>query len=1043
MRAKVFSISAGAPFIKTFVQALLDGDIIEGFSRRLSPLDIADATIYVPTRRAARALAEELAAALDRPATLMPRLLPLGALDATETSLLFTDNGMEPELDANLPVAASDIARRMLLTELVLKWGEVLRHAIVSVDADGQRRLDTSQPCLVGTSPVDAWYLAGELSGLIDELIIEDVGWTKLDPLVLPEFDSYWRITIDFLNIAIKQWPDILAAQGLVDAAKRRMALVDQQSALIRSGKAGPVIAIGSTGTNRATARLLAAIAQAPRGAVVLPGLDRHLDDAAWKAISASVSAGGEASDPCFGHPQAALARLLPILNVNRDGVTELGQAVPAMNLRGRFISEALRPADTTDLWRFYRDEIKEAELQEALAGLTLIEAADEREEALCLALALREVLSHPKKTAALVTPDRDLARRVKAELSRWGVEVDDSAGDVLSATQQGRLARLIANCTQEHLAILALLQHPLARFGLRRIAIEKLLPVYEIGLARTAIALDLSDPAGMIKAARAAARARSAHPAQRLITDEQWMALEALLRALSACLTPILGIHKADLPAWIAAHRQAFTRVSEGDDNSRCGGEDAEAIESLFDELGAYASKSITLDTEAYAHFFLQIANEIRVQGPVRAHPRVKIFGLLEARLMEADVMLLGGLDETVWPPQVQSDAFLNRPMRAELGLTPPERKIGQTAHDFTQAMGNREVVLSRAAKRGGTPTVPSRFIQRLTALGGAAWSPCLARGKAILALARLIDRPATAPKPVPRPLPRPPLDLRPTRLSVTRIEMLRRDPYAIYAEFILKLTELPAMSQTIELRHIGTAMHEAIAQFTQAYPSGPLPAESEAILTQQMQDACAVFFEDPQFATFRWRRIKQDIAFLLNFEAKRRESLHHIDVEIAGQLDILLQDGSAFTLTAMADRIEHLSNSHIAILDFKTGTPPSVKEVKVGFAPQLTLEAAMASRGAFGIAPNTHVKEALYLKLGGAKSFERSLIFEKPTLTLEEVAQKHYDELIALLNQLRDETQGYPSRPFPKYVARYNAYDHLARVKEWSLGESAETGS
>ncbi len=1040
MRANVFSIPPGAPFLKTFVKALLDGEIIKGFSRELGPLKMSDATIYVPTRRAARALADELARALDRPATLLPRLLPLGALDATETSLFFEETGLE-SADPDLPIAANEILRRMLLSDLVLHWGEALRHAIVGIDADGKRRVDPSETCLVGTSPVDAWHLAGELTGLIDEFIIEDVEWARLDPLVLPEFDVYWRITMDFLDIAIRQWPGILTARGLVDPARRRMKLVDAQSRRILSGQAGPVMAIGSTGTNRATARLLAAIAHAPQGAVILPGLDAHLDDGAWALIAGHE---GEGTEPCFGHPQAALARLLPSLNIQRNEVTPLGTPSAALALRGQFVSEALRPADTTDLWHFYRDDVGGADLTQALDGVTLIEASDEREEALCLAIALRQVLEDPGKTAALVTPDRELAQRVKAELARWHVEVDDSAGESLSASPHGRLARLIASCTRNPIDVIALLQHPLARFGWARTKVEKLWPLYEIGLARAPVALNLEDPAATIAAARAAAQERFAHPAQRRIAQHEWALLEELLTRLKSGLAPLHAVRgNATLPVWIAAHRQAFAAISAGEDGLGSGGEDRDASDLLFDELTAHASQRMIFDAESYAHFFMRVAQETRLQGPARAHPRLKIFGLLEARLMDADVMLLGGLDETIWPPQAQSDAFLNRPMRAQLGLTPPERKIGQTAHDFTQAMGCSNVILSRATKRGGTPTVGSRFIQRLAALGGSAWESCIARGAEILTLARAIDRPEGPPAPVKRPAPKPPLELRPARLSVTRIEMLRRDPYAIFAEYILSLTELSPISQEIELRAIGMAMHEALARFTLLYPSGPLPPDAAATLTALLKELCATYLQDAQFATFRWRRIEQEIAFLLNVEAKRRSDITHIDVEIPGKLDIVLDDGSTFTLSAVADRIEHRTDGSLAILDYKTGTAPGLKEVQVGFAPQLTLEAAMAARGAFGLPPKTDVKEAVYLKLGGAKSFARPLIFEKGKLAFEDVVQKHYDELLGLLNQLRDPNWAYAARPFPKYAARYNAYDHLARVKEWSAGGIEENGT
>ncbi|MGB7368982.1 MAG: double-strand break repair protein AddB, partial [Methylovirgula sp.] len=251
MPKHVFSIAPGAPFLKSFVAALLEGRVVEGFSRALGPLDLAEATIYVPTRRAARALVDQFAVALDRPATLLPRILPLGGLEATETNLLFE----EPPLDAPLGAtqAASEVWRRMQLAVLVQKWALALRHAIVSVNADGSFVTDAGESCLVGTSPADAWHLAGGLADLIDELIIEDVAWEKLDLLALPEFDQYWRITLDFLNIAVTRWPTILAAQGLVDAARRQQVLVEAQIARIEAERTRPVIAMGSTGTNRAT----------------------------------------------------------------------------------------------------------------------------------------------------------------------------------------------------------------------------------------------------------------------------------------------------------------------------------------------------------------------------------------------------------------------------------------------------------------------------------------------------------------------------------------------------------------------------------------------------------------------------------------------------------------------------------------------------------------------------------------------------------------------------------------------------------------------
>jgi ATP-dependent helicase/nuclease subunit B len=1044
---KIFTIAPGAPFLKTFAKAFLEGSVVEGFSRAQGPLALAESTIYVPTRRAARALTDEFSRALGGAATLLPRILPLGALEETETGLIFAKGaGDDFGQPLGSPVAMGEIARRMQLAEMILIWAKALRHAIVSVDASGAHVVDPRESILVAATTADAWHLAGELAGLIDELIIEDVEWRRLDPLALPEFDSYWRITLDFLNIAITGWPKILAESGLVDKATRQVALIEKQSVKLREvGGRGPVVAIGSTGSNRATARLLKAIAEAPSGAVVLPGLDLELDDTAWALI------GGDAvQEAAFTHPQAALWRLLRTLQVSREDVAELGEVAAPLRARAGFISQALRPADSTDQWITWREGRDSTELDAAIVGVSLIEAADEREEALALALAMREALETPGETAALVTPDRELARRVGAELLRWGISVDDSGGDPLSASPAGVLARLAIACAADGLAavsLAALLAHPGVKLGLTRAEVVRLSPLLEIGVLRSAAAGTgaahiLADPARAMLLAKAEARERFAHPAKQRISQSDWARIEALLRRLRDALRTLLELDaEHDLKRWISAHRAALDSLVAGDDDAAAG-EDGETLEALFDELAAAAAEGMRFDAQSYAFFFAAVAREAKLRGPKNAHPRLKILGLLEARLMEADLMLLGGLDETVWPPQARADAFLNRPMRAALGLTPPERKLGQTAHDFTQAMGRGKVILSRAQKRGGAPTVASRFLQRLAALGDETFASCALRGKKYVGLARLIDRPAASAREIRRPLPKPPLDLRPVSLSVTKIETLRRDPYALYAETILRLIPLAAIAQAPGPAEAGSAIHAALDAFVRAHPRGVLPANARDELSQLLREALKASLDDPDFFAFNLPRLEKTIDFYLRFEAERRETLAEIKTEIAGKHEFALADGSLFALTARADRLEIGRDGAVTLVDYKTGQPPGSEEIRVGFSPQLTLEAAMAQRGGFGLAASPAEVSALYLKLGGAEG-GKNLPVKWKDKTFVEVAEEHFGGLVDLLNQFRDPQTPYPPRPFPKFAKCYNAYDHLARVKEWSISGEGEDGA
>ena len=365
---------------------------------------------------------------------------------------------------AIVPPAVGALTRRHVLATLTRAWGKALRGAIRQADADGRLIFDPVEPALVAATPAQAYALAGDLAALIDDMIIEGAPWSRLETLAPDLYDPYWRITLDFLKIAFAHWPEWLAERGLIDRAKRIALLIEDEIKALEGARRGPTIIAGSTGANRATARLIAAIARAPQGAVVLPDLDLNLDDRTWAMIGAS----DDASLGLAGHPQALLHRLIGAIGVRRADVTPLGSPTPALAARSAFLSEALRPAESTDLWRERGWTLSPLALAAALQGVTIVVADNENEEALALAIAMRETLETPGKTAALITPDPSIARRVSAELARWGVEVEDSAGRTLGQSPAGALARLILEAAIEFTprSFLALLAHPGARFG-------------------------------------------------------------------------------------------------------------------------------------------------------------------------------------------------------------------------------------------------------------------------------------------------------------------------------------------------------------------------------------------------------------------------------------------------------------------------------------------------------------------------------------------------------------------------------------------------
>jgi ATP-dependent helicase/nuclease subunit B len=539
--------------------------------------------------------------------------------------------------------------------------------------------------------------------------------------------------------------------------------------------------------------------------------------------------------------------------------------------------------------------------------------------------------------------------------------------------------------------------------------------------------------------AARTAAEDKHAHPAIRRVGEADRRAAEALARDVASALAPLRALAPtASLRECLAQHRAALVAAITNPHGSPEDGNGFEQLTELLDEWSEAAVERFPTALSEYAALFDDALATARAPPASGGHPRLMILGLLEARLLSFDRVLLAGLDETVWPPAVETDAFLNRPMRAALGLSAPERRIGQTAHDFVAGLGASEAILSRAKKRGGQPTVASRFLQRMAAAAGpGAMKEPEERGELYLGFARALDRPPDF-QPQRRPAPRPPVDLRPKALSVTRIETLRRDPYAIYAEYILRLRALDAVERDIGQRETGMAWHAALQQFVEVYPSGALPSEARNHLLSLARACFALLRDDPAFA-LHWPNIEKGLDFFLAFERKTRGVIVETWVERQGAIPIPVGNGGTFELRARADRIDILQSGGGRLIDYKSGASPTAKEVRAGFSPQLTLEAAMLRREAFERLPRLEAEEAIYLKLGGAAGGEEKHAGGKGE-NIGKLAEQHFAGLQTLLSAFACEDTPYLSRPFPKFVPRFSDYDHLARVKEWSAtgGES-----
>jgi len=978
-----YTIPAHRPFAE---------DLARGLHKALAPLGpeaLSQATVLTPTRRGARALADAFVAAAGGRAVLPPQMRPLGDLDEGEPPF-------EPgDLALDLLPAIDPLTRRFELIRLVTEHAHLLPGGFATASA--------------------ALELADALGSFFDGLQIEEVEvGDRLAGLVDAEFAEHWQLSRVFLEVALSAWPKRLADLGVADVSERRVALLRRLAEQwTHTPPKGVLVAAGSTGTAPATRELLIAIANAPQGCVVLPGLDQELADKAWDKVDVQ-------------HPQGALRRLLSQARVPKRQVDlwpASVQAEAARRWRRRIVNEALRPAEETADWLHVIETLRaegDAEgvdpIAEGLKGLSLVSARTEEEAATAAALLLREALETPDRTAALVTPDQVLARRVTAKLSRWGVVPDSSAGESLAGCPCGVLAGLVARVAADPVGpvtLLGLLKHPLVRLG-------------------DASALEL--------AALRGPRPRDWVELKRRLEEKAPHALP-LAERLEATVTSLAWTAQAEPPA-LAAQRtaaamEALAAGKDGPSAELWAGHGGQAMSRLLAALIHEGEDLPAVTARGFADLLSRLMEGETVRSGGATHPRLRILGAIEARLVQADRLVLAGLEEGVWPRSAGLDPFLSRPMREALGLPSPERRIGLAAHDFAQAACAPEVILLHTERREGAPSVKSRWLWRLETLAKGAGAAISDRPE-ILDWARRLDAPGGY-EPVKRPAPVPPVAHRPRELAVTRIETLTRDPYAVWARDILRLYPLDRPDVAADARARGTAIHAAFERFAGAYPAALPPDAAEAfagLYVEELEKAGL-----PHEAMAREKALAVEAAeWVAALEAERRDG-RAIHVELRGERTIPAPAGP-FKVTARADRIEVTPDGFGHILDYKTGKAPSKKEVASGFSPQLTLTAAILQAGGFPTLGALAPGDLTYLEISGRKPAGKVETRAAAGEESAEAAARALAGLGRLVADFDNPKHPYLSRVAPQFVkARMSDYDHLARVSEWSTsGEEGE---
>lgn len=937
------------------------------------PEELAQVLFLLPNRRACQSLAEAFVRCRGLTPTILPQMKPIAETDEDEV-FLTNDAAVLKDL---LP-AVNQTDKALQFTKLILK------KASLNLDK---------------MSLAQAYALAQNLSALMDSIYNEECDFNDIENLAGEEYAEHWQQTLELLRIITQNWPNILAQNQKIDAVQRRNMLL--QAEIDYWQKAKPqrrIVIAGTTAAFPILKKLVQTVLDLPDGEVYLYGLDRYLSDADWEKIDEN-------------HPQYELKELLKYLQMSRADVKNINSS--PITPREKIVAETMRPAATTAAWR---DLNIHPLAQEAFSNIKLVNCDDMRQEAEAIALIIRHTLETPEKTAVLVTMDRDLSRRVISELQKWHIAADDSAGKPLSLSPIGIYLQLICNYveTQTDTALISLLKHPFVNCG-RSIA-------------------DFNAHLRNLE--------HELRTAKKLKTETQdfYNDFCRRLQPLSDLYAqPYVSLEQIFITHIKVAEDLADTDLKKGEQiiwKNDAGNVAAKFVSDFAGRCGQIES----IKTNDYSAFLSLLLSEQSVRSRYGTHPRVKILGPIEARLTQYDVTIIGEANEGIWPKIPEADMWMSRPMKEKFKLSLPERQIGVMAADFAHLLHAPEVYITRAQKVGKYPTNKSRWWLRFETILKAIFgieehSLDFIYNQPYAYWAKNLDR-LGGYHPISAPEPRPAVERRPKELSASNIEKWIRNPYEIYAKYVLALRKMAEIDQDWQANDFGTITHNVLKNFNNIYNTGdyPQPEQARKELLQMGREAFAANGIPPETMAFWWPKYEDEINWVVEQECACRERIRTLHNEVEGSMEMAGPHGK-FTIFAIADRIEELDNGELNIIDYKTGRKQSEKELKSGKAPQLPIEGLIAQKGGFTDIPPTAVEGLQYwgLKDESISKVEGDNTADAMDI-VEQTVQNH-------INAYARKEQPYWVKPRPADVKNASDYDHLSRIKEWSAhSNSAE---
>ena len=975
---KIYNISSETSLVDFLAERFFE-------QYKFAPEQLSEVMFLLPSRRACNNLKESFVRINGLKPTILPEILPILDADDGETFLSNINSILDkikPELEQRY--------RALIFTKMIMsapqKWG------------------------IDDISTAQAYALAQNLAALVDLAYENELSFANLKNIVAEEYAEHWQQILRLLAIITEYWPKILADEQREDSVKLRIELLREKIA--RWQKNPPhkkIVVAGTTAGFPVLKELVKTVSELKNGEVYLYELDSYLSDSDWNKIEEN-------------HPQFELKELLDYLGIKRHDIAT--QNSDNFSPKQRLISEIMRPSTATDEWqKIAHNKFNDTDL----AYLKILNCDDLRQEAYAIALIMREALETPEKTAALVTPDRNLARRVADELRRWNIIADDTSGQPLHLTPIGIYLRLIINVCEQNfsnVSLLALLKHPFTKCAMP--ADKYKIMIYQIEQ-----------------------KWRSNDSS--LLSEEENALLSAIYKTLKPLndmyFAPTLNLKQMFEEHIKAAEKLADTAEKTGD-KIIWRKEDGIAAAKFVAEFYEQAEILGNIPSNDYSKLLNVLLSEQTVRAKFGQHPRIKILGPIEARLQKFDITVIGEANEGKWPCTPQADMWMSRPMKKEFGIPLPERAIGISGADFAHLLSGDKVFITRAEKDDGAPTTKSRWLLRLETVLAANCADTEQSAKQAYSfiydtkytqLAKNSERASSdeiAAHKIGAPAPKPPLYARPRKLSAGKFADWICDPYIIYARYILKLYPLDKLDKPLSAVDYGNFIHAILFEFNSKNPAVYPPKDVAVAEMKKIADKLFEEWQIPADTAAFWRpAVDAAVEWIANREIQHRGNIKHIYNEIEGQTTYKSKGGD-FIINARADRLEENLDGSLSVIDYKTGNIPSGSAVESGFAPQLPAEALIARDGGFANLKGREIDSLAYWQINN-----KTVDFPpERTANAMQNTQKRIGELI---EDFDDENTAYYSHPNPAFSSKCADYDHLARYLEWSLKDSENSQS